>query len=181
MLTYNKVLLEDFQTTPFKEGTPIFMYGSKKIDQCHHLRDCGMDISEPFLIQTILRTLPQSWDEAIEAIFRYHNPSCAGRLVELLEIEERKIHPLWIKLKKEKMSSKTRVKDHMRNKEIIYRRLKREGFEICMFILRTAIINTLPQTWPLKTLREMMECDEVYDMRELANLLQNFEKVDYLF
>ena len=175
-MSYIVYTCNDFQNRSFIENTSIYRHGYRKIKQCNYLRDHGWNIPEAYLFQSILRTLPQSWDEAVERVFIKHNPSNAMQLVEFLELEERKIHPLWIELKRIRMRSDSTVRKHMHNKVNIYYRLRREGIRPNMFSVRNAIINTLPQTWPIKTLREMMKY-ETYDMVELSKLLEYVEKV----
>ena len=72
------------------EGTPIYRYGNKKIEQFNYLVNRGFDIQQDYLFDRILFSLPENWDDVIQNIFHTHNPDIALTLVTLLEKAEKK-------------------------------------------------------------------------------------------
>lgn len=170
-----KTALEEFEHSSFKEGTPITLYGFRKIELCRYLQKCGKQISEHYLFEKILQTLPPCWDQAKEKIFQKHNPTCGEKLVELLEEEEREFHPLWIEFEQHKMSPNLNVRDHMHNKERVYNILKRRGFCPNIIVLVHAIVSTLPPTWPISSIIKRIKCGWL-NMRDLADFLEEIER-----
>ena len=139
-----------------------------------------VDITEPLLIQTILCSLPQSLDNARKHVFqKYGSIDCATQLVELLETEEMEMNPLWMEFRRGRMSHATNVIEYVLNKEKLYHTLKRQGFRpTTMFSVQNDVVNTLPLTWPIKSILQKIRC-RLYDMTELVKLLQSVEKVEF--
>lgn len=167
--------IEEFENKAFKEGTPIYSFGSQKIKLCQYLRKHGVEISESYLMDNIVKALPLTWDVAIKNIFQRHHPNRASILVEWLEVVECGVHPLWIEFKQEKMIPRSTVRDHILRKEHAYNILKKRGFRPHIAHLVSAIVNTLPSTWPIKAINRKIK-EKFPDMVDLAIMLENIER-----
>lgn len=159
-----------------REGTPVRKHGFKKIRMGWTLREFGYKVPDQYLMDTILKTLPSSWDTVKGSVLQEHNPSSAIELVMLLEEKERDLHPLWIALETDRMPLNSTVRDHVLGKQDIYNRLSAGGFSLHLSILTYAIVSTLPPSWPIKTIRRVMEKENV-GMKDLLVFLEKEERM----
>ncbi|KAK9280663.1 hypothetical protein L1049_014360 [Liquidambar formosana] len=60
-----------------REGTPVRKHGFKKIRMGWTLREFGYKVPDQYLMDTILKTLPSSWDIVKGSVLQEHNPSSA--------------------------------------------------------------------------------------------------------
>ena len=174
MRIHRKNILDELASMSFEEGTPIWEYGIDVVELCHLLQNTGKIVSERFIMNKIVETLPSYWKDSVEDILDRHKPEEALDFLEFLEEAERDIHPLWIDLETEKMSLDSEVTDHVLKKESVYNELKNKGFRPSEAILVYAIVNTLPDEWPKKTIYNNLKND-FKDLKALEDMLKEIE------
>ena len=74
-----------FINDPHKVGTPVYSYGNRKIEQFNYLINHGVHFQQEYLFDCILFSLPQYWDEAVQYIYRVHNPDTSLTFLTLLD------------------------------------------------------------------------------------------------
>lgn len=174
MRLHRKTILDELSSMTFEEGTPIWEYGSNVIALCIRLQNTGKNVSERFMMNKIVESLPSCWGSIIEFIFNRLKSDDSLDFLEILEEAERDIHPLWIELETTKMDLGTGVTDHLLKKESIYNELKRRGFRPNIAILVYAIVNTLPDEWPKKMIQNNLKND-FKDLKALEEMLKDTE------